>query len=595
MAGDHYRKFIEEAYIEPIRSVLIVDDDFPTYAEILNADDASGTSESPHSRKTWRQQRERVASLIRVFRERKPPLLVDIHDGVNVASESEVETATHLHQCDLLVLDYELDRDKPRDGTRAIEIIRALMANDHFNLVVIYTKEDLDVVFDAVRWGLVAPSMDSLSEAEMEESRRLIDEGEDAFQGFEGRITDSIAAEQYFHARTQHSTFLRTMVKSQQPYTLFASHADRAEWSRDQRKLVLRYLLMQLERSNGVSSDSTHPFVDLKWSSRRRLWIKSSSAFVALSKKTDDEGDLLSDLTKALVDWGPKPSRLFLTRLRTEMDEYGVAAQAPALSNHHALAYWYHELLADDAEENRRWRIAESVRRHSDQLMQAMLPRVEGYAKRLIEAEVVAGDANAICEDHFGVNLNEDASRRQAALEHNAFVCSMDPAGWHLTTGHVFSMSDELWLCLSPACDMVPSQIPSWRIKETGERLPFVGIQLHNIRPDKALANIHSNRFVFLRIDGKVNSFCFNDPSGKESVPHWQILYAEKRGRFSETDFRFTASHIRQGKTRLVSKRLQAHVVGQLRYEYALNLIQKLGVSLTRVGLDFSDGTGPAA
>ena len=146
MAGEHYTQFIEEAFIEPIRSVLIVDDDYPTYDEILNAGGNTGTPEDPHARKTWRQQRERVRSVISVFRRRQPPLLVDIHDGTNVTTENELTAATHLHQCDLLVLDYELDRDKPRNGTRAIEIIRALMANHHFNLVVIYTNADLDVV-----------------------------------------------------------------------------------------------------------------------------------------------------------------------------------------------------------------------------------------------------------------------------------------------------------------------------------------------------------------------------------------------------------------------------------------------------------------
>ena len=39
----------------------------------------------------------------------------------------------------------------------------------------------------------------------------------------------------------------------------------------------------------------------------------------------------------------------------------------------------------------------------------------------------------------------------------------------------------------------------------------------------------------------------------------------------------------------LVLKHHMAKVVSQLRYEYAINLLQKLGVSLTRVGLDFSD------
>lgn len=36
---------------------------------------------------------------------------------------------------------------------------------------------------------------------------------------------------------------------------------------------------------------------------------------------------------------------------------------------------------------------------------------------------------------------------------------------------------------------------------------------------------------------------------------------------------------------------VKAKIVGQLRYEYALNLIQKLGIEFTRIGLDFSAPT----
>ena len=597
MAGDHYGEFIEEAFIEPIRSVLIVDDDYPTYDEILQTGNGAGIDDHVPMRggKAWRVRPERVANLIATFRQRPRPLLVDIHDGANVSVQKEVTTATHLHQGDLLVLDYELDRSKPRDGTRAINILRGLMSNNHFNLVVIYTNEDLDIVFDAVRWGLIGPSNDLLSDAEIDNAKNLIDQGEDSFDDFEKLLFEAVGTAQYFHSRQNQTAYIRTMGKAEQPYTSFRAQANRAKWSPDQRKLVLRHLLKEVERKNEVNSATSKRFDDLEWSPCGLKWIKSDSAFVALSKKTDNDDDLLSDLRKALIQWSPRPSRLFLTKLRAEIDEYGVAAQGRALRNHHALAYWYYRLLADSETDDRRWRIAESVTRHSSQLLDAIQPGVEDFASRLIEAEVTAGEPVVICKDHFGVDLNNDEKKIQAVFEHNAFVCSMEPAGWHLTTGHVFSISGEHWLCLSPACDMVPSPAPSRHIDAFGERLPFVGIKLQKIRSTIVPKDVHSNRYVFLRVGDKVNVYCFNDPSREGSTPSWHVLYAEKRGRFSGDNFRFMVTYIEQGKTGLVSKPLPAEVVSQLRYEYALNLIQKLGVSLTRVGLDFSAGTGPEA
>ena len=217
---------------------------------------------------------------------------------------------------------------------------------------------------------------------------------------------------------------------------------------------------------------------------------------------------------------------------------------------------------------------------------------MEDFATRLVNSEdTTARSLTEICKDHFGVNLKKDSDWTKATLEHNVFVCSMEPVGSHLTTGHVFEMSDIHWLCLSPACDMVPSQISDWRTAALGKRLPFLAVKLHSISTTRVTKDIHSNRFLFLRFKDQLSGFCFNDPSRAESSPQWDLLYAENRGEFTGKKFQFTVSRIEQGKTKLLSKRLEAKVVGQLRYEYALNLIQKLGVSLTRVGLDFAAGT----
>lgn len=590
MERDHYATFIREAFIDPIRSVLIVDDDYPTYDEILTTERRSGKPAANGRGKTWPRQRHRIAGLIATFRRRPRPLLVDIHDGTNVPTAKEVAAATHLHQCDLLVLDYELERDKSGDGTRAIEILRSLMSNNHFNLVVIYTVEDLDVVFDAIRWGLLASSDDRLSDARVNEAKTLIDAGEDEHDGFARDLTASIAAAQYFHSRQNRTTYLRMMGKGQQPYTSYCMQTDRVAWSPQQRKVVLRYLLEQLERESGISDSSENRFNNLEWSPSGLKWIKSDSAFVALSQKTDNHDDLLLDLERALVHWSPRPSRLFLTKLRAEIDEFGVAAQSRVLSNHHALAYWYYRLLLDTEADDRRWRIAESVSRHSGQLLETIQPRVEDFASRLIQAETASGAPLDICKEHFRVNLDNEAEQVKAALEHNAFVCSADPTGWHLTTGHVFCMDDAHWMCLSPACDMVPSQLRPWQVKAFGDRIPFIGIQLQPIKTTKIPGDIDSNRYVFIHLGKAVSGYCFNDPSDKASAPKWQLLFGENRGKFSEGTFRFKVTYIEPGKTRLVSRRLPANVISQVRYEYALNLMQKLGASLTRVGLDFSAG-----
>ena len=581
MAGEHYQAFIKEAFVDPIRSVLIVDDDYPTYDEILEED------RSTNNGKTWFNDRKRIRQAIKKFRLRNPPLLVDIHDGTNVGVDSE--GPSHLYQSDLLVLDYELDKSNSNDGTRAIGILRSLTANNHFNMVVVYTNGNLDAVFDDTRWGLIKPSSGLLSDEDTRKAEELVVEGEDTSRGFTTRLSESIAAEQYFDSRLHASDYLQTMAGKQAPYAAFSVACDDQGWNSEQRELVLKYLLQKIEQKHLSAMHKEASDEDPRWSIGSTRWFKCNSAFVAFSEKNDDD-DLLADLQKALFDWCPQPSRLFLAKLRAVMDEYGVTAQDQALTSRHALAHWYYRLLRAD-DQNRRWHIAETVSRHSDSLMGAISPHVEKFADRLIEAEnpsANAAQAAQISGNHFAVDFGEPESKKRAALEHNAFVCSKDPEGWHLTTGHVFSMRGEYWLCLSPACDMVPSQISELSVATYGNHLPFLSVKLQEFDTKKLPSDIQSNRYLFLRLNGTVEGFRFNGQKGGSS-PHWYTLYAENRGVFSGNDFRFKVRRTEQGKTRLISKRHDAQVISQLRYEYALNLTQQLGGFLMRIGLDFSD------
>lgn len=584
MPNEHYAEFISEAFIKPIRSVLIIDDDYPTLDEILDLEIAHESEGRPQrTDKKWYDTPQRIKNVIDSFRHPERPLLVDIHDGANVDAKGEAKVASHLHQSDLLVLDYALDKIRPDDGARAIEILRSLMSNDHFNLVVVHTSKDLDVASRQIILGLLAPLNDELTDGEKKQVETRIAEREEDKEDIEEALRAAITNDQYLHSRLLPETYMRTMGKRQQPYSDFCVLADEAQWDNGSRRLLLRHLLSQIERPlRARMSCAAAP--SLKWSTAKVRWIKSDSVFIAFSNKAD-HADLFVDLQAALEAWNPAPSRLFLAKLRAEMDEYGVVAQTEALERQHALAHWYARLLRSGGDE-RRWLISESVARHSDQLLNSILRRVETFATALVEAEAnAAGDAvDDRCKQHFSVDLSKPQSQKKAEREHNAFVCSKAPQGWHLTTGHVFTMENEHWVCLSPACDLVPGQGKAHNAIY-GDRLPFLAVKLHPVSAEGAL-DINSNLFVFLTLDGDVEAFCFNSQGKEATAPIWRTLYAERGGVFDD-GFTFKVSATKAGSRGLISVVHPAQVVAQLRYEYALNLLQKLGVSMTRIGLDF--------
>lgn len=586
-----YEKFIEEAFIDPIRSVLIVDDDYPTYDDVLEQQEKSCGVVS--SEKSWPRNSSRIREQIRRFRDRSRPLLVDIHDGTNVTSDGEATVASCLHQTDLLILDYELDRSLG-DGSQAINILRNLIGNNHLNLVVIYTNHDLDRVFNSVRIGMLAPSGDVIARKDKETAERLIEDGEDREGGFTGRLRESVGIAQYLYSRKD-KRYLRAMAKGRGPFGNFVDLcADCCD--HDERQIVLRYLLKKFEGEQRDQLNKETPS-GLEWSSSRNVrWVRTDSVFVAFSSKSGTD-DLLPVLLESLKDWAPDPSTLFLTKIRASMDEYGVVNQTGVLNHRHAFALWYENLLtAKEAE--REALIAESVLRHSDRLMETILPHVTKFAKKLIADESVdatAGGAdvaaNAIVtvNKRFAVDLSNKDERKRAALSHNMFVCSKPPEGWHLSTGHVFVMKEDTWICLSPACDMVPSQFSGVRGEELGNRLPFMAVRLMPMSDNKLPKDVASGRYVFLELGGAVKIYRFN-PHNAISAPDWTILYADNRGKFCQ-GFQFAVIRVEDdGKGGITGTTRDAQVVAQLRYEYALNLVHKLGDSLTRVGLDFSDG-----
>lgn len=587
MASNHYSEFIAEAFINPIRSVLIVDDDYPTLDELLALEIRHGLKgrRPPRGTKAWYDDPKKIKKVIDGFRKPRRPLLVDIHDGSNVKAKGDVKVASHLHQSDLLVLDYVLDKAKPNDGGRAIEILRGLMSNNHFNLVVLHTSEDLNVVFPEIIRGLLAPVGDVLEPAEIEQVDKLIEALEDSGDDeLIGKFQSSVGTDQYFYSRRSPVQFTGIMEKGFQPFTQFSEVATAANWDADQRKLVLRHRLTQFE-AGILASLRGHPGSELKWSDSAVKWIKSDSVFIAFSSKAKTD-DLIDDLQQALEAWNPAPSRLFMAKLRAEMDENGVVAESAAFERNHALAHWYAKLLRAKKDE-RRGMIAETVGRHSDQLLNSILRNVEIFAGRLVEAEAkVAGEnVDAHCHTAFGIDLSAPQSKQKAELEHNAIVCSRPPHGWHLNTGDVFVLEDEYWACLSPACDLVPTQVRKHH-ENLGGRLPFLAVKLHEVT---GKIDVNSNLFVFVDLQEGVKTFCFNDQKKEGRLPYWRMFYAENRGKFGG-EFRFKVSYTKAGSRKLVSEKQDAQVVAQLRYEYALNLLQKLGVSLTRIGLDFVAG-----
>ncbi|MCK1341500.1 hypothetical protein IVB38_37310 [Bradyrhizobium sp. 38] len=582
-SNEGYHEFIRDAFIEPIRSVLIIDDDYPTYSEILDRQSALlQEGKAPDSVKSWLVGPTKIKKVVESFRKRARPLLVDIHDGRG-GDGSEEDLAYHLHQSDLLVLDYQLNGNSG-DGTRAIEIARRVMANNHFNLVMVHTTAKLDDAFREMLLGLMSPCAEKVSEHERAQRDKLIQQAELDDDTILNRLRKAFREEQYFPYRKDSKAAFLAFRKGEQPFTDASDICTEAKWEGASLKFMFRWMIEDFEARSAAKMQPATEEALPQWS-ESDLWIRSKSGFIAFTNKTNDV-DILDELWRSLIKWSPKPSRLFLTKLRSELEQFGVAAEDAALGNDYVLARWYSELLKGN-NLDRKTLIGTAIARHSEQLLDFVQDSVRGFAEKLIIADS-AGPlvGNALVKDHFKIDLDDKASSNKADEDHNVFACTKKPQGWHLQTGHIFTAAKAYWVCLSPSCDLVPGQRKTGHYKDMSDVMPFLAVKLKPYKNAEKPPDVQSNRYVFLDEKGKSTILCINEPDHPNSSPHWYPLHAANKGQLDdEKNFSFTKLGIKAGK--VVTEEHRAKVVAQLRYEYAINLAQMLGSTFTRVGLDF--------
>lgn len=586
MIEEDYRGLVREVYIGGLRSVLIVDDDFPTLDEVL--DDAFMFS-SENEPKAWLKNRKLMRETLQYFREAAQPLIVDMHDGSNIPDEREVDFATHLHQSDLLILDYNLDRGIDH-GEKAIRIIRELARNPHFNVVVINTQKDVATVFAEIVLSLTTAKDDL--EAEDDDFLELVQNKLDARDVDWDEIQSLVHSDPslFVEACRQWNCGLKTRDFDSAIFVPFDNKCQRGGLSAAQRRRLLEHHFHEYQKVIEPKLSSEH-IAGLSYASIASAvkWIKANNFFIAFAHKSDED-NLLKVAEDALVSWRPHPARMILSKLRTEIEENGVTVQDAVLSAKNASALWYKEALSAEAEE-RTVKIEELTKRQSEMLFSRVLPNVKHYTQQLLESDDVDMNANGksaidACQVHFGIDLQNGETRKKAADEHNILVSSKPPEGWHLQTGHVLQIEEQFWICLSPSCDLVPRSESDRDATYGKEVMPFLAVKLQDAS-DNMRGKVLDGRFVHIMIDGAPRRFAINTPKDHASRKLWHTLFAQNLGKFDTSNMELGISYISGGDSGLEVKTTTARVVGQLRYEYALSLAQQFAHFVSRIGLDF--------
>ncbi|MDK7758810.1 response regulator receiver domain [Providencia rettgeri] len=608
-----YSQLIHEAFIDPIRSVTVIDDEYPTFAELLSKTIIpAASSDIAHTRQSTEQHSfkpeniERLKSIIDLCHFEKK-WSIDVYDGKSPEIGGQDSIPHHLGHSDLIVLDYHLDGEASTDnGERARQIIRSLENNNHFNMIIVHTKgsesNDIQQVFDEILCLFV--SRDKTYPYDVnEENNGIIDDWVDINEnnnqfsflninmGLQNCLLSLDSSEKALLATRSPKHLLHSFEAELIQLSSTISSDSKCEIEKND--LIKWYFHDQFKKHKDNFEGICKKGFQWKWAPENSLnFIQTGHVFITVIKKSniDPKIELIESLEKALTEWNAPPMHLLMAKMRHLIDEKGLEQANKIIAYREAQAGWLYNLIDSNNNGNSFPAHDIVINAHWEQLARKTKNEIRNFSMSLI---------NAISRDKKESSINivkkffpecqSDPNKTLAFL--NAFTCSQLVLEKNLTTGTVLKINNEYWVCLSPACDITPRINGRWKERIGEDKLAFKAVKIESITNHKnANEKANSNNYIYIIENHEPKIFSFIDKEG--SNPSWDIFYASNLGCFNDDnklDVSFLRLNNSEDSTELKIIKETASVIAELRYEYALNFLQKLGANQSRVGLGFTD------
>lgn len=564
----------KKAYIDPICTVMLVDEQFLNVAEMAQLLEAQtkppGSAELSVEAELWKACHQRRWAC-------------DIEKGPFNSDALE-----RIERCDLIFLDYHLDGTD--DPTQSLNILKQLADSPRSNLVVVYTNEPrlMDVKLRVA--------------ATLRGARDAFDENvKDALDDIEFRDFSLPNIWQFLTLDPAYKEEIGGRLKGKVDEAICKDVID---------ALIERYLVEELGAPTGsvreisCSKDEADP-----------QWVYCGNVFVAIVGKPDAQGGaVIAKLEHAIEDWDPPPLVATMAYTRHRIAEGGFKMDVKFLSENPALhAGWLHRSSSRGTRELVEQVLLESADR--------VLDDVATFSQSLAVPSGSGKEESKFAPARRAARAPSHISDRDVCLALNAFLCSERFARDHVTTGTVFrevgGRQDVYWICATPACDMVvrsnaqkvaeavkvsreqakkasaEDKPPRWiKELESGSiRAVTVlrGMAVSDAALDRCLTNATKLKHIFLHDVGL-------EEDGAPPLRAIEVLadelaveqmYAADLAVVKERRFRVFRVSADQGKAEL--KGVEMMVVGQLRKQYAARLLQTSGHHSSRIGIDFEN------
>ncbi|NEX88217.1 hypothetical protein G4923_05760 [Aeromonas rivipollensis] len=580
-----YPELVRDTYCQnAIRSVMLIDDNFITYSQSIEH-----LNEKSEPELIKLDASKRAANLERFFQNKR--MLCDIDNGVDKLDIDRIRKS------DLIIIDYHLEDKNP---LKTINIIDALRNSKQLNIVIVYTQADLKEAWMQTLASLkgnncASKIIDSCNEYDVTDFWENT-----ALPEINGNGPLSLTFDEIKY-------FIETNDTRKAKKNLF-THPEfiknKAVFQPYLNQLALAICEEHVLKYNIASSIPTQTSI-ASLISEDCMWIKSGNIFVTFFHKgdtEDDSEDIWDCLINALSNWSPSYYNIIKSEIQNEIISDSLSFKVHLENDLHGQAAWLNEIIKLDGQKERRDLINIIYKNISDEIytnlkdnhnLNRFINDTFDYYHNKFNSQPI--DENSIstkratyCANEMGIpsshNLINDMYH---AL--NMSLSSKNYREKYISTGTVLKCENdgEWYLCVSAACDMVPSQGNDlYHEKLHPHRLVKI-IKLYKVNADTANKQATQSRFIFAIENGSRMYFSVTHPITSIPLIDYIILRNHKTVNGERIIYATTFKTVTQLNNAITQKVLVFKLKSQLRHGYAERYQHVANSYSGRIGVDY--------
>ena len=237
-------------------------------------------------------------------------------------------------------------------------------------------------------------------------------------------------------------------------------------------------------------------------------------------------------------------------------------------------------------------KLKDHVSRQSEAISFHIEDEVVNFGEKIVETDVNSGNHFS---SYYGIDLTDAEVEKSAVANYNSYISTLPlkRGDDQLDSGHILEINNEWWVCATPACDLQPKQNTIAFLGDSDDLRPFTALRLNKIDVKQLSSEqINSGEYCFIETEpGEIVALGLrvlntNLVMTTNNKVTWRTFLAKKSGLIKNNRIKLLRPKLRA--TNLINEKVDAKVIAKLRYEYALNYIQKVGASVSRIGLGYT-------